>query len=125
MCVFSHNKEKTEGALPTTEVGGLRAKRNGHERSRNSRLDTPPHECGRFSGYAQPSGSRWRLTGQPGPSARTVASGEATIIKPCKELFSPTNEKTERGWAIHPPLKSRGFLALSGKSGLEFLIPPS
>jgi hypothetical protein len=29
-CVFSHGKEKTEGALPTTEVGGLRAKRKGH-----------------------------------------------------------------------------------------------
>jgi hypothetical protein len=80
------------------------------------KFDTPPHDCGRCSGYAQPSGSRWRLTGPPGPMARAVASWEATSIKPCTELFSHTNEKTERGWAIHPPLKSRGFLALSGKA---------
>ena len=60
-------------------------------------VDTPPLKCGRCSGYACGNPLRWRLTGKPSPSARTVASGEATIIKPCTEHFSHTNEKTESG----------------------------
>jgi hypothetical protein len=47
--------------------------------------------------------------------ARTVASGEATSIKPCTELVSHTGAKRRKEKAIHPSRESRGFLAVSCK----------
>jgi len=68
-------------------------------------FDTPPHTCGRCSGYARPNAPRWRLTGLPGPT-RTASAWQTQ-----KALFLHKQTNTERDMGHSSPLQCRGFLA--------------
>jgi hypothetical protein len=55
-----------------------------------------------FSGYAQPIGSRWRLTDLPGPTAWGAWSDEQAMTKPCAHSIVHLFKK-----ALSPRLKPR------------------
>src|SRR5215469_3911253 len=89
-------------------------------------LTLSPLLSGRFSRLAVNSYRASQPTSARTPSrdwpARPCATGE--MVHPSgegyrmampnhlRELFSPTSDKPASRWAIHPPLESRGFLAV-------------
>ena len=81
-------------------------------KSARSRLDTPPAQGGRCSGDAQPTGSRGRLRGLPGCRVERPKRVPVRTGSPPRRSSRPPANKGNGEGAMHPPLESRGFLAL-------------